>query len=364
MISLGQVIMTGIEGLTLRPDEAEFLEKENIGGVLLFSRNFDSPAQLAELVNSIQKCRREYPLLIAVDHEGGRVIRFKTHFTQFPAMMDIARLDSPKICFHVAKIMAEELASCGINLNLSPVCDITNNPNNKVIGDRAFGTDEETVSKYVSSVIRGFQTHGVMACAKHFPGHGCTTKDSHDDLPVIKKSMEELRNVEFQPFIKAVKSRVEFMMMAHLQVDAIDEKYPTSLSEKAHEIVREEFRFKKVIISDDMQMGAIVKKFGADEAAVQAIRAGADIIEYRDMAEAEKALSALRQALKVKELKNEDLLAKVARITELKQLYLSDYKPIYIPEIAKKIGIRANEIFLQEIKDRIAQVNGRVLAKA
>lgn len=351
--------MTGISGLTLTSEEAEFLEKENIGGVLLFSKNFESPAQLAELVNSIQKCRREYPLLIAVDHEGGRVMRFRSHFTQFPAMMDIANLGSPKICFHATKIMAEELSACGINLNLSPVCDITNNPNNKVIGDRAFGKDEESVSKFVSSAIRGFQTNGVMACAKHFPGHGCTTKDSHEDLPVIKKSIEELRETEFQPFIKAVKSRVEFMMMAHLQVDAIDEKWPTSLSEKAHSIVRDEFRFKKVIISDDMQMGAIINRFGADEAAVRAIAAGADIIEYRDMAEAERALAALRQALKVKELKNEDVLAKAARITEVKQQYLSEYKPIYIPEIAKKLGTRASQVFLDDLKERIAQASGQ-----
>lgn len=357
MIGLGQLIMTGISGLTLTSDEAEFLEKENIGGVLLFSKNFESPAQLAELVNSIQKCRREYPLIIAVDHEGGRVMRFKSHFTQFPAMMDIARLGSPKICFHVTRIMAEELSACGINLNMSPVCDITNNPNNKVIGDRAFGKTEEEVSKYVSSAIRGFQTNGVMACAKHFPGHGCTTKDSHHDLPYVKKTIEELRATEFQPFIKAVKSRVEFVMMAHLQVDAIDEHLPTSLSPKAHEIVREEFRFKKVIISDDMQMGAIVNEYGADEAAVRAIVAGSDIIEYRDMDAAQNALAALRQAMKIKDLKNEAVMTKVARITELKQSYMSDYKPIYIPEINKKLGVKANQIFLDDLLERIAQAS-------
>ncbi|PIP89853.1 MAG: beta-N-acetylhexosaminidase [Bdellovibrionales bacterium CG12_big_fil_rev_8_21_14_0_65_38_15] len=355
MIGLGQLIMTGVSGLTLTSDESEFLEKENIGGVLLFAKNYDSPAQLAELVNSIQKCRREYPLIIAVDHEGGRVMRFKTHFSQFPAMMDIAKLGSPKICYHVTRIMAEELSSCGINLNMSPVCDITNNPNNKVIGDRAFGIDEESVSKYVSSAIRGFQTNGVMACAKHFPGHGCTTKDSHHDLPYVKKTIEELRETEFQPFIKAIKSRVEFVMMAHLQVDAIDEELPTSLSEKAHAIVRDEFRFKKVIISDDMQMGAIVNKFGVEDAAVKAITAGSDIIEYRDMEEAQKALAGLRHAMKVKDLKNEAVMARVSRITELKQQYLSDYKPIYIPEINKKMGLKANQIFLDDLLERIAQ---------
>ena len=149
MNEIGQLVMTGISSKTLLEEERKFLEQENIGGVILFSHNFESPAQLAELVNAIQSCRNEYPLYIAVDNEGGRVFRFKNHFSQLPSAMDISILDSPKTCFHISKIAAEELAACGVNLNLAPVCDVWNNPKNKVIGDRAYGSDAETVSKFV-----------------------------------------------------------------------------------------------------------------------------------------------------------------------------------------------------------------------
>src|SRR5690606_20050759 len=191
--------------------------------------NFEDPAQLAELVNSIQKHRDEYPLFISVDQEGGRVVRFKNHFTQFPSMMEVANFNSPKLVYEVHEVLAKELSACGVNLIYSPSCDILTNPENKVIGDRAYGTDAETVEKFISAAIRGLQTNGILACAKHFPGHGDTTKDSHFDLPLVKKSLEELKGQEVLPFIKASKSRVEFMMMAHLMVDCLDDKLPTSL---------------------------------------------------------------------------------------------------------------------------------------
>ncbi len=124
MSNLGQLVMTGVSGTTLNEEEKSFLKEENIGGVVLFKRNFESPAQLAELVNSIQVLRQEYPLFIAVDHEGGRVLRFKEQFTQFPSMREVASLNSPKTCFEVHAQMALELKACGINVNLSPVCDI------------------------------------------------------------------------------------------------------------------------------------------------------------------------------------------------------------------------------------------------
>lgn len=351
---IGQSIITGISGKTLTDEEREFLEKENIGGVILFSHNYESPGQLAELINEVQKCRNEYPLFVSVDHEGGRVIRFKSDFIQFPSMLSLASLDSPKLVYSASKIMAEELTAVGVNLNFSPVCDILTNPDNKVIGDRAFGIDEETVSKYVSSVIRGFQTNGLIACAKHFPGHGGTTKDSHFDLPLVKDSLESLQEREFQPFIKSIKSRVEFVMMAHLRVDAIDEDLPTSLSPKAYQILREEMRFTKLIITDDMQMGAIEKHYSAGEAAVMALNAGADIIQYRSFENTVAVYNEIKEAMRTRKLKNSDIAEKHARIQEVKKQYLSTYNPIYIPEITKKVNVAANRKFLEDLEDKIA----------
>lgn len=360
MSDIGQLIMTGISGIHLSDEERSFLEDENIGGVLLFAHNYENPAQLAELVNNIQQTRKEYPLFIAVDNEGGRVFRFKSGFTQFPSMYDVGLTDSPKLCFHIAKIMAEELNVCGVNFNFAPVCDVWTNEKNKVIGDRAFGNDEETVSKFVSSIIRGLQKNGVLSCAKHFPGHGCTKKDSHYDLPIVKRTRKELEDLEFKPFIKAIKSRVEAVMMAHLIVDAIDPELPTSLSPSAYKILRDEFRHTKLILTDDMEMQAITDNYGVGDAAVMAINAGADIVEYRSMEKAREALEALKKAKqetkKEKRLIQTRVKDSLERVKSVKKEYLSEYKPIYIPEIAKKMNTAASRALMKEIVDKIDRI--------
>lgn len=333
MDNFGQLLISGIKGTSLLPEEVEFIKNEKLGGIILFSHNFEDPAQLAELVNSIQKNRDEYPLFIAVDQEGGRVMRFKKHFTQFPAMLDIANLDSPKIVFEVHQIMAKELAACGINLSFSPCCDILTNPENQVIGDRAYGTNAEAVEKFISAAIRGLQTSGLLSCAKHFPGHGSTFKDSHFDLPLVKTTIDELKNRELIPFIKASKSRVEFMMMAHLLVDSLDDKLPTSLSPKAYEFLRHETKFTKIVVTDDMEMKAISDKYTIEESVIMALAAGTDMLIYRYMDDAKRALVSIREAIKKKVLKREEILEKLARVEKCKKENLATYQPIYIPKI-------------------------------
>ncbi len=350
---LGQLIITGISGTQLLSEEVKFLESENIGGVILGANNFESPAQLAELVNNIQKCREEYPLFISVDHEGGRGSSFGQPFSKLPAALDLVHLDSPKIVYHVTKIMADELSAVGVNLNLAPVCDILEAEESKVIGDRAYGRDPDTVSKYISSVIRGLQTNGLMSCAKHFPGHGGTTKDSHTDLPIIKRTLDELRSHEFIPFVKAVKSRVEFVMMAHLIVEGIDPDRPCSLSDKAYQILRSEMKYNKIICTDEMTMGAITTKFSATDAPIMAINAGADILIYREMNSAMVALESLKEAAKTKKIKNETILAHHTAVMNTKKANLKQYNPVYIPEISKKINQRASQVFLEELAQKI-----------
>jgi beta-N-acetylhexosaminidase len=355
MNQIGQLVFTGVSGHSLTNEEKKFIEKEDIGGVILFANNYESPAQLAELVNSIQMLRSEYPLFIATDHEGGRVVRFKTQFTQFPPMLEIAKLDSPKLVFEVATIMAEELLACGVNVNLAPVCDIWNNDQNKVIWDRAFGKDHETVSKFISSMIRGFETNHLLSCAKHFPGHGNTLKDSHYDLPIVKKPLEEIRKEELQPFIKAVKARVDMIMMAHIIVEEIDPDLPCSLSPKAHEMLRSELKYKGLILSDDMQMGAITAHRGTGEAAMMAIRAGSDLIEYREMSQAMLGLEGLKKAQKDKTIKSTDFADRIGRVQEAKKRYFTEYKPIYVPDLEKKFNRKQTQLFIEDLKKKIAE---------
>ncbi len=363
MSSVGQLVITGISGPALTNEEKKFIEDEDIGGVILFQNNYESPAQLAELINSIQVLRKEYPLFICTDHEGGRVMRFKTGFTFPPPMLEIAKLNSPKIVFELAVIMAQELKAVGVNLNLSPVCDIWSNEQNKVIWDRSFGKDHDTVSKFVSAMIRGYETEGILSCAKHFPGHGDTLKDSHFDLPIIKKSLQEIRENEFQPFIKAIKARVDFVMMAHLIVDDIDCDFPTSLSSKAHDILRKELKFKGIIISDDMVMKAITDNFGLEESAVMAIHAGSDIVEYRTMEAAMAGLNGLKAGLKNKQLKQSEIQEKILRITEKKKNHFSEYRPIYIPDLEKKVNTRKSQVFIEDLKKRISQMSAQTARK-
>ncbi|MBF0359814.1 MAG: beta-N-acetylhexosaminidase [Oligoflexia bacterium] len=331
----GPMIITGIKGTTLNDDEKSFIEKEKIGGVILFSRNYESPSQIAMLVNSIQALRDEYPLFISVDHEGGRVMRFKNHFTQFPPMLQIAKKNSPKLCFEVFNIMSAELNACGINLSYAPVCDVIemNTDENTIIGDRSFGSDPEEVSKFVSAAVRGLQANNIIACAKHFPGHGITTVDSHLQLPVIDASLDELKQREFIPFKKAVKSRVEFVMMAHLLVKSIDESLPTSLSANAYDLLRKELKFSKIIVSDAMEMKAIANKFKIEDSAVMAINAGSDMLIYGNIDEAKIATATINDALKTKKIKSTNYQQKIERIMDCKKRYFSNYNPIYIPTV-------------------------------
>jgi beta-N-acetylhexosaminidase len=348
--NLGQLFFCGIKGLSLTDEEKTFIEKYKLGGVILFSDNFESPSQLAELVNSIQKLRDEYPLFIGVDQEGGRVTRFKTHFTQSPAMLDVARMNSPKIIFELHQVIAKELAACGINLSFSPVCDVLTNQENKAIGDRAFGSDPATVEKHISAAIRGLQTSGLLSCAKHFPGHGGTTKDSHFELPLVKTTLDELRSAEVIPFAKASKARVEFMMMAHLLVDALDEKLPTSLSPKAYEFLRQETKFSKLVITDDMEMKAITDRFSPEEAGLKALTAGADILLYRTMETAEKVLLTLNEALKKRQIHKDVISEKLTRVEKCKKEFLSSYQPIYIPKISEVFHSSEAKTLLDQFK--------------
>ena len=356
MKEIGQLIITGVSGTTLTCEEKDFIGKENIGGVILFSHNYADPTQLAELTNSIQQLRGEYPLFIAVDNEGGRVFRFKEHFSRIPPALDLARLNSPEILFRISQIQAGEYAACGINLNLAPVCDIWSNPKNQVIGDRAYGNDEQTVGKYIPSVIQGLQTGQVMACAKHFPGHGNTVEDSHYQLPVVQRSLEELRRVEFLPFVEAVKSQVKFVMTAHLQVNAIDDKWPSSLSPETYRILRDGLKFTELILTDDMEMQALTDNWSIKEAAVQAINAGADIIEYRSMDKARQALQGLKEAQKKRILSDATIKEHWERVKNCKRDNLSGVRPVQFREMKSRIKQEKSQIFLEDIYAKLASI--------
>lgn len=317
--SLGELLLIGINGLELSDDSAAFLSQAKIGGVLLFAKNYENPAQVQRLCAQIQECRTELPLWTAVDQEGGRVQRFKTPFTIIPPALKIAAKDSPKLLFEISEMMAKELRAVGINLNFAPVADIWTNPKNEVIGDRAFGRDEASVTKFVTPFVRGHLTHHIQACVKHFPGHGDTVEDSHYHLPKVHVAWEELRERELRPFVRAFKSHCGMVMTAHILNTAIDEKYPATFSRKTLvDLLRGELRFSKVIISDDLEMQAISDHFGAGEAPILALNAGCDLLIYRSEGAARKAYEAMVKALEAGTLSPETILTAAKRCRDLK----------------------------------------------
>jgi len=347
MKKLGQLFITGISGTSLTTDEKKFLKEEDIGGIILFSKNFESLEQLTHLTSSIQALRKDRPFFISVDHEGGRIIRFKQFFTQFPSMLQVAGLNSTQTTYLVAKIMAQELSSCGINLNFSPVCDIYTNPKNEVIGDRSFGRDFASINKMIPSFIKGLKESHVLTCAKHFPGHGDSLEDSHFDLPMLKTSLKTLKEREFLPFKCAIDSGVDFVMMGHLLVPAIDPVLPASLSPVAHELLIEGFNFKGLIISDDFQMQGLTKHYTDKKALIMALLAGTHIVEYRDMDYTRNCLEELKKAVEKREISGELLLLKVAQIAQFKRerlMPLKDFRPGDISfDYAKKFLIDLNQ---------------------
>jgi beta-N-acetylhexosaminidase len=348
--SLGQLFITGLSGLELSPASQSFLKDSNIGGVILFAPNYDSPGQVAELINTIQECRSGYPLWISVDHEGGRVQRFKTGFTRIPDAGTVAATNSPKLVFEIAQVMARELKAVGVNLNYAPVADINTNPKNPVIGNRAFGSKEEDVTKMITAIVRGHLTEGVQPCVKHFPGHGDTSTDSHFALPKVDTDLDTLLEREFKPFSKAFKSHCTFVMTAHVICSKIDPERPATLSRKIlTDILRNQLRYTGLIVSDDMEMKAVTDHFGAEDAPRLAIEAGCDLLIYRTEAAARVAYSACLKALDTGRLAHETVLAAAARILALKKELFPHYKPVNVAGISDKLATAENLAVLARI---------------
>ena len=276
----GRLFLTGLSGTKLQPEEKQFIKENDIAGVVLFTKNYESKEQLKDLIKSIQEISSEKKI-IAVDHEGGRVQRFRESFTKVPSAKDIAESGSPTNCFDIYSKVGLELNEVGINLNFAPVTDLLTNPKCEVIGDRSFGSDVSVVSKFVSASIRGLQKNNIMACAKHFPGHGDTFVDSHEDLPRSERDFELMKNEDVQVFKIAFKNKVAFTMMAHMIIPELDNGLPVSLSKAAHQYLIKDLAFKGLVISDDMEMGAITKNYGAVESAKLALEAGTHLVEYR-----------------------------------------------------------------------------------
>ena len=280
---VGQLIMVGFEGTQANTAIETHIRQRFVGGVVLFSRNIQSPQQMAKLTNELQRLARgtvrQIPLLIGIDQEGGWVIRLKKGATVLPGNMALGATDSTELAERAGEITAVELSAVGVNLNFAPVMDVNNNPRNPVIGRRSFGGSPGLVSRLGVAYIRGLQHNGVLATAKHFPGHGDTTVDSHFDLPTVSHDLKRIHALELKPFRAAIDADVAAIMTAHIIYPALDADRPATLSPTIlTDLLRGELGFDGLLITDDMEMKAIDARYQSGEAAVMAIEAGADIV--------------------------------------------------------------------------------------
>ncbi len=353
---LGQLLIIGIRGPSLTADEADFIVANNIGGVILFARNIESPEQVHELCTSIQalrhRTRDKLPLLIGVDQEGGRVARMKPPFTQWPPLSYLGKLDSTSVAFKFALDMGTELRAVGINLDFAPCVDILTNPKNEVIGDRSVGSNPEQVAKITSALVRGYIKSGIIPCAKHFPGHGNTLLDSHFDLPIEDADIERLRSVELVPFKKVFRARLDMVMTAHIKFPKIDPDWPVTLSEKfLKDILRNDLRYRNLVISDDLDMKALASHYPVEEIPVRALAAGCDLLLYcNDFDHPKVALEALNKASKDHKLSAKQIDESYNRVVALKKEALAQPDPVEFSKASTLIGHPDHERLAQAIK--------------
>lgn len=361
---IGQKMIIGISGRVLLQEEKQFIRDYAIGGVILFARNLESPAQIHSLCSEIQSLKNDHPqkvpLFIGIDMEGGRVHRLKPPFTQWPAVKLLGDLGSPNMAFAMAFAMGQELKSVGINLNFSPSLDILTNPSNTVIGDRSAGESSELVAKIGSGLIRGFTKSGILACAKHFPGHGNTLIDSHEDLPVEPRSLSELMDRELIPFKRAFKSGLDMVMSSHILFDSIDAKYPVTLSKIfCQDILKKDLRFRGLLVTDDLDMGALKKHFAKPEIAVLATQAGADILLYCNEPESPQiAIEAIEKALADKSISLSSIEESVQKIQKLKTDQLKNSPLIAFHDAINTIGSKEHLHLAEQIREqKISQIS-------
>lgn len=341
---IGQQLIIGLSGPALTSDEKKFIIENNIGGVVLFGRNLQTPAQIRDLCAEVQSLRFETadktPLFISTDMEGGRVQRLAPPFTQWPSLKKLGDLDNPTVAFHFSQRMGVELMAVGINVDFAPCVDVFTNPKNTVIGDRAISSDPHKVERMVSALIRGYIKSGIISCAKHFPGHGDTILDSHHQLPVEEATLERLNSVELIPFKKALRSRVDMVMTSHIHFKNIDPKWPVTFSEFfLKKMIREEMKFRGLIVTDDLGMKAIAGHYETADVPVRALQAGADILLYCNDAEAPPiAMDSILDAVVQGQLNKADIEASYRRIMDLKKLKLLSPDPKPIEEINEIIG--------------------------
>ncbi len=354
---VAQMFMVSLYSDSLIESERQFLQQYQPGAIVLLGRNVSTPSQVTRLTNTYQQTSVDsggLPLFIAIDQEGGIIAHLQDGFTQWPVPMLLTASGDVTLARRFGMALGEELKAVGINMNLAPVADLNTNIANPIIGRRAFGDSPELVAPIIAAVIEGMQSVNVAATAKHFPGHGDTSEDSHTELPVLLHPLERLQRIEFVPFQSAMNAGVAAIMVGHLLLPSIDNQYPASLSPALVQgLLRQELGYNGLIMTDALDMDAIDNAFTPPEAAVQAVLAGHDMIliganvgleaQGRSI---EAVVAAVRDGL-IDETRIDD---SVYRILLAKERFgVLDWQPLDPSTAGERVHLEAHQALVEEM---------------
>jgi beta-N-acetylhexosaminidase len=348
-MKVAQMLMVGIGSHELTRIELEICRHHSFGGFILFSRNCRDLPQIRSLCRLLSTTA-DLPF-IAIDQEGGGVHRLPPPLTHFPAAAVIGQTRNPDLAERFGRATAAELALLGINLDFAPVLDVGSNPKNPIIGDRSFGSTPDQVIAMALAWSKGLRSNGIIPCGKHFPGHGSTDKDSHLELPVVAKSLTELRAVDLRPFYHACRSRIGALMTAHLVFPALDERLPATLSRQiVNGILRQQLGYEGVVFSDDMEMKALTENFNTEEAALLSLHAGVDVLLYcHDLSKATAMFDLFcREGKRDKQMRDR-IDESYARISKLKMRCLRQTRSLTDKELLEKLIAFGHNKLIDEI---------------
>ncbi|MBP2019609.1 beta-N-acetylhexosaminidase [Symbiobacterium terraclitae] len=329
----GQMVQIQVPGRACTPETAAFLARYRVGSVILFSGNVATPAQAAAFTRGLQEAAAAAglpPLLLAIDQEGGAASVVQQGVSHPPFLMGIGATGDARSAAAAGRVLAREVRAMGFHWLFAPVLDVNCNPANPVIGPRSFGSDPDLVGRMGAAFVRAVQAEGVLACGKHFPGHGDTSLDSHLDLPSLPHGRERLEAVELKPFRMAIEAGLGSLMTAHVVFPAIEpEGVPATLSRRVlTDLLRDEMGYDGLLITDSMVMNAIKEHYGTAEAAVRAVLAGADMVmALGDLDRAATTLEALAAAIAHGTIPRERAEASVRRVLAAKDRFLRPRPP-------------------------------------
>ena len=311
-----RVLVVGLPGATVSSDpKVDEILDVGVGGVLITSPNVESSAQVGQFVSDLQALA-DHPLVITTGEESGRVATFRDVLGTTPSARRLAATMSPEEVRQVAADIGSGLAALGVDLDLAPVVDLDGGPPSGVIGDRSFSADPATASAYGLAWAQGLASAGVAPTAKHFPGHGRVGGDSHIELPVVDATLDDLRQRDLVPFVDLIDAGVPVVMLDHIAYTALDPDLPASLAPAAYELLRD-LGFEGVAMTDSVGMGAVNLLWSFPEAAVLAVKAGADAVLTTDGSQARGMRDALVAAVRSGELAEDRLDEAASRMTAL-----------------------------------------------